>query len=253
LHSSLWTGLIVLTAGCTLVGSVSGPRDSSDDETSEAHKIADNGPGVLLEVNARDSSLAVIRVTSGRRVLAGGPSLSLLDGEAIGINVSKYSVSPVGAYTPGMVRVRFAVQLNNRLRGIALAPPTLASSGSAGALMLIPFLQQADAGSTPVFTGSDASVIVDGMQEVLVRPSDDWGGGGTADSEGYDFAQGKLCALRGPGCSRWEAFSPLVPGAESPAEVVGFDVAPEVGRFRVRLLVSAKLTPVGGDTTARHW
>jgi hypothetical protein len=81
------------------------------------------GSGVLVEVNTRQGRLSTHSLESKVATTSGaGVSFSLLDGESIDIRASDYSASAVGAYIPGMIRIRFQVNVTNRLSGVELVP-----------------------------------------------------------------------------------------------------------------------------------
>jgi hypothetical protein len=175
-----------------------------------------------------------------------GLSYSILEGSAIGLTVDNYSVSDVGAYAPGKVRVRFDVSVANQLPGVALVPSTLASTGlPAASLMLFPMLQTAQLTTGTVAVSQDGSILVNRSAHPVVLPSADWDGDGTARSLGFDFGADTACTAPAPGCTRWEALPPLASGETSPVRTVGFDLDPTVSGFRAWLLLRADLQSSG--------
>ncbi len=54
----------------------------------------------------------------------GGPSFSLIGGDAINLTASNFFASAVGQFTPGKVRVRFDLNVTNELSSVQLITPT---------------------------------------------------------------------------------------------------------------------------------
>ena len=198
--------------------------------------------GYLLEVDTRRRT-ARVETPRPSASAAGGPSFSILEGEAIGLEVRNYSVSDIGAFSPGKVRVRFDVSVTNRLAGVALEPPLTAEGGAVvPSLMFFPLMQSAAMTTGTTAVSADGAIVVDRASHPLVEPSVDWDGDGTlARWQGFDFAGDSGCTAPAPGCSRWEALPPLGPGETSPARTVGFDIDPTVSGFRAWLLLVANL------------
>ena len=205
------------------------------------------GAGYLVTDDASNRSVSIEPPRRKSAESAAGLNFSILQGEEIGLDVSNYSVSEVGALTPGKVRIRFDVSVTNRLPGVALVPPVVGSDDAAApALMFFPLLQSAalTTGSTEV--SQDGSVVVNRASRAVVEPSVDWDGDGSGHLNGFDFTGDSACTMPAPGCTRWEALPPLPPGASSPVQTVGFDLDPTVTTFRAWLLLAADLQ---GDTT----
>ena len=194
--------------------------------------------GYLLEVDTRRRAVRVAAPHEAQRAQQGiGPSFSILDGEAIGLTVNNYTVSEVGQYSPGKIRVRFDVAVANQLAGLALVPTAPRSS-----LMLFPLLQGARLTSGATAINEDGSILVNRRSDTVVEPSADWNGDGTQpQGRGYDFGGDSSCAAGSPGCTPWEALPSLLPGEQSPVQVVGFDLDPTVSEFRAWLLLAADI------------
>src|SRR5262245_58761017 len=61
--------------------------------------------GYVLDVDTRRRSVRVAAPSAPAGSGAAGVSYSILEGTAIGITVDNYSVSEVGAFAPGKVRI----------------------------------------------------------------------------------------------------------------------------------------------------
>ncbi len=230
-------GLAVLVA-CTAADLES--PSARDDATAFGAGGRTRG-GFLLEVDTRQRAVRVappadpVSAHSG-----GGPSFSILDGQAIGLTVENYTVSEVGQYFPGKVRVQFEVAVANRLPGLALVPPALGGAAPRSSLMLFPLLQGAKLTNGATAINEDGSILVDRRSATVVQPSADWNGDGNQPRwRGFDFGGDSSCAPGMAGCTPWEGLPSLLPGERSPGRLVGFDLDPTVSEFRAWLLLAA--------------
>jgi hypothetical protein len=201
----------------------------------------------LLRVNTRAGHVQVDAAHSPKGA-AGGPSFSILGSDAIGVSVSNYSTSAIGETTPGKIRVRFDIQLVNRLKDVTLMPAGGTTSTPGGQyLMLFPVVTQTTGSQEGFLASGDGTAVIE-QPDIAgeVSPSEEWNGDNT--TVWYDFTTNKPCPAEAPTCTRWEAFPPLAPGATSAPQTVGFDVDPTVGEFRAGLLLWATLDVGGTDT-----
>lgn len=205
--------------------------------------------GALLEVDVLGRRVRMATPEAEPAHSPGGPNFSILEGRSIGLEIRNYTVSAPGEFRAGKVRVRFDVSVSNLLPGVVLVPPALGGAAApARSLMLFPILQSGTLTTGTTTVTDDGSVLVDRGLQAVVEPSEDWDGEGTpSDRQGFDFAGDSICTIPAPGCSRWEALSPLASGASSASHSVGFDLDPTVAGFRAWLLLAADIR---GDTTS---
>lgn len=186
------------------------------------------------------------------------PAYSILGADAIGLTVTDFYASPVGAIQPNKIRVQLDVQVLNKLVGYDLDTPTFPEppSGEAG-LMLIPYSSVIASTSGGVSVTGDGTVIVGLPSSGLVLPSIDWNGHATPDRPAFPAAPGSgglphsffndasCSVVPDPGaasdCFRYENFGRLAAGTLSGVRRVGFDIDASVGQFRALLLVTADL------------
>jgi hypothetical protein len=180
-------------------------------------------------------------------------SQSIVAGDVVNLTTSNFSASPVGQFTPGKVRVKFDVNITNRLASVQLITPTFPTppAGVIGVL-LFPFSTNVTTTTGGTSTGGDGTtIIIDLPNYGQVAPSTDWDGDGTPGSGApFNFFNDAACGPSDNDCYRWSAFaSPLAAGATSGNRTVGFDIDPTVANFRARLIVAADLANSGPAPT----
>lgn len=169
---------------------------------------------------------------------------SLLGGDVIELTASDYSASASGQFTPGKVRIRFKLNITNKLSGVELITPTFPTppTGETG-VFLFPFEYAVTATAGGVAVGGEGNeVIVTTPRGGAVAASSDWNGTGSQGSgEPFNFFNDVGCGPTANDCFRYETFNPIASGGTSEAREVGFDIDPTVGDFRVRIIVAANL------------
>ena len=183
----------------------------------------------------------------------GGPSFSLIGGDAINLTASNFFASAVGQFTPGKVRVRFDLNVTNELSSVQLITPTFPPPppGVSG-ILIFPFATHVTVTSGGVSVGgSGDSLIIELPNRGEVAPSTDWDGDGTAGSGApFNFFNDVGCPAGSNDCYRWEAFAqPLAAGATTAARTVGFDIDPTVANFSAKIIVAADLQNSGPAPT----
>lgn len=204
----------------------------------------------VFDVNTAEKTVKVIAPDGGivnaslRGGEGDGPNYSILAGDVVELTTSNYNASAVGAFTPGRIRVTFDVNITNRISAINLITPTFPTppAGVTGVL-LFPF-EAANIVSTGGTTvgGDGTEIIVEQPSRGAVNPSVDF------DGEPFNFFNDGGCAAgNNDDCYRYQTFAtPLLGGATSESQTVGFDIDPTVYRFRARLIVAADIAPSGG-------
>lgn len=229
------------------------------DNGSPADPVVPNEPGgnprfraaaFVFDVNTAEKTVTVTAPAGG--VISpsmegnadGSPNYSILAGDVVQLSTSNYQASAVGAFTPGMIRVTFDVNITNRISAINLITPTFPAppAGTTGVL-LFPFEAAtivSTGGATPGGDGTD--IIVEQPSRGTVFPSIDFEG------EPFNFFNDGACAVgNNDDCYRYQTFGqPLLGGGTSEAQTVGFDIEPTVYRFRTRLIVAADIAPSAG-------
>lgn len=167
------------------------------------------------------------------------PDLSILAGDVVDIIVDPASLVflPVGAFTPGLVRVQFDVAIRNKLSALSVVTPTFPTPPPlTQGLLLLPI--ETVVTETPgSVTGSGANLVVELPNTGSVAPSVDF------DQPPFNFFNDRACGPQDNDCYRYETFpSPLLGGALSTFRTIGFDVEPTVSTFRARLLLAGDVT-----------
>jgi len=183
----------------------------------------------------------------------GGPSFSLIAGDAINLTASNFFASAVGQFTPGKIRVRFDLNVTNELSSVQLITPTFPPPppGVSG-ILIFPFATHVTVTSGGVSVGgSGDSLIIELPNRGEVAPSTDWDGDGTPGSGApFNFFNDTGCPAGSNDCYRWEAFAqPLAAGATTAARSVGFDIDPTVANFSAKIIVAADLQNSGPAPT----
>jgi hypothetical protein len=193
----------------------------------------------------------------------GDVNFSILAGDAITLTTSNFSASTVGQYTPGKVRVKFDVNITNKLGSVELITPTFPTppAGILG-VYLFPFQTVVTTTSGGTSVGGDGTdVIIELPSYGLVESSIDWNGNATDASSApggtpFNFFNDDAgCGAGTDDCYRYEVFGEALAGSEigipaaatSTARTVGFDIDPTVGNFRARLIVAADLRNASGS------
>jgi hypothetical protein len=171
--------------------------------------------------------------------LNSAPTYTVLGGDAVGLSVSNYQASAVGAFTPGKLRITFDLGINNRLAGIRLVTPTFPAPpvGVTG-VQAFPFQMSvtSTSGSVEKGTSNNETVITPSLG--LVVPSTDW------DGDPHNFFNDTGCPVTTTDCFRYESFGVIGPLGSSMEQRIGFDVDPTIAIFRVRVLLVADLENV---------
>lgn len=196
----------------------------------------------------------------------GGPDLSIVTGDVVELTTANYQSSVVGAFEPGKVRVSFDVNVTNKISSIELITPTFPQppAGTSG-ILLFPFSTNVVTSSGGTSVGGDGTeVLVEQPSYGAVRPSIDWdgapfnffnddascsgtSGGGSAGGSPNDPNTPAPAPDSNSDCYRFQAFvAPLLGGATSEGQRVGFDIDPTVGSFRARLIVAADIRAGSG-------
>ena len=177
----------------------------------------------------------------------GGPSFSLIGGDAIDLIASNFAATGVGTggALPGKIRVSFDLAVLNQLNGVDLITPTFPTPppGVSG-IIIFPFATHVTVTNGGVSVGgSGDSVIIELPNRGEVAPSTDWDGDGTAGSGApFNFFNDTGCPAGSNDCYRWEAFAqPLTSGSVSASRKVGFDIEPTVANFSAKIIVAADL------------
>ncbi len=216
----------------------------------------------IVDVNARTGKVAISLPEGSTRnaptlSLDGveRPNLSLLGGEAVQLVASDYFASTVGEALPGLLpnrmRVTFRVKIVNKLPGVRFITPTWPVAPAAGVILFpLDYVPTISEGSA--IGGADNVITVEQPSRAgSIVPSINWNGadetgGGTTGGAPYSFFNDADCGLATSNdCFRWEAFEAEIlpnPG-ESTERTIGFDIDPQVGQFRVRMIVAADLAP----------
>ena len=209
------------------------------------------GAAFIFDVNSTKKSVGVTAPTTTIRSpisaaslnlgANSGRSYSVLGGDAVGLSVSNYQASAVGAFTPGKLRITFDLGINNRLAGIRLVTPTFPAPpvGVTG-VQAFPFEINvtSTAGSVGQGTANNENVLTPSLG--LVVASSNW------DGNPYNFFNDTGCPVTATDCFRYESFGEIGPLSSSTTQQIGFDVDPTVAIFRVKVLVVADLENVGG-------
>ena len=210
------------------------------------------GAAFIFDVNATKKTVGVTAPTTTIRSpisaaslnlgVNSGRSYSVLGGDVIGLSVSNFQASAVGAFTPGKLRITFDLGINNRLAGIRLVTPTFPAPpvGVTG-VQAFPFQMSvtSTSGSVEKGTANNETVITPSLG--LVVPSTDW------DGDPHNFFNDTGCPVTATDCFRYESFGVVGPLGSSMAQRIGFDVDPTIAIFRVRVLLVADLeNNVGG-------
>jgi hypothetical protein len=193
-----------------------------------------------------------------------GPSFSILAGDAVQLTTSNFFASNVGDFTPNKVRVKFDVNITNRLSSVELITPSFPTppAGTQG-VILFPFENVVTVTSGGTSVGGDGTdVIIELPSHGQVAPSTDWNGTANdatsaAGGDPFNFFNDTGCGTGSNDCYRWEAFGEslsggatgIPAGGTSTARTVGFDIDPTVGNFRARLIVAADLRNSGPAPT----
>ncbi|MDZ4862491.1 MAG: carboxypeptidase-like regulatory domain-containing protein [Gemmatimonadota bacterium] len=245
-----WSALRIISvlalAGCEAQLRTLGPEFPPDDTGSPV------AAAFLARVDLRQGKVTITgpgSAIAAAGITGAGPAFSLVGGDVVLLTTSNFATSPVGAFTPGKVRVTFDIAVTNRLNSVDIAGPTLfplPPPGTTG-MLLFPYdiaVATTSGGSSTGGSGNDVIVVLPSFG--LVAPSPDW------DGAPFNFFNDSSCT-GGNDCYRWEEFAaPLVAGSSSLSRRVGFDIDPTVGQFTARLLVAADIVnqslPTGSIT-----
>ncbi len=206
-----------------------------------------------VDISAPQTTLNGFNSPPARSGGPGGPSFSLIGGDAINLTASNFFASAVGQFTPGKIRVRFDLNVTNELSSVQLITPTFPPPppGVSGVL-LFPFATHVTVTSGGVSVGgSGDSLIIELPNRGEVAPSTDWDGDGSPGSGApFNFFNDTGCPAGSNDCYRWEAFAqPLAAGATTAARTVGFDIDPTVANFSAKIIVAADLQNSGPAPT----
>lgn len=251
-------GVVALgLAACIAAGATACARDvptgaAPSLPTTPTLPIAYRNAAFTLSVNAIQKRVSVSaptatltqRVTAGARALAGGVQPSLLGGDVIDLVVTNYTAGLVGEEQPGKIAVRFDLQVINRLDGYQLTTPTFPSPPSGVDGMLAFPIEVSVLTSSGGVTSAGNEVTVTSPRFGKVVHSRDW------DGELHNFFNDTGCPSTATDCYRYEPFGSVPPLGSSPARRVGFLIDPEVGDFRVKVIVAADLVPALSPTRA---
>jgi hypothetical protein len=203
------------------------------------------------EVSLNSMGGAAIKGPNGMsNIVLPDPDFSLVGGDVVDVTTSNFFASTVGQFQPGKVRVRFDVNLTNKLNGVELLGPTVFPTPPAGTTgpLLFPYaitVATTSGGTSTGGQGNDVIVILPSYG--LVAPSSDWNGAP------FNFFNDTGCPSGGTtpsDCFPYEEYAPPIsPGATTPANTVGFDLDPTVGQFTAALIVAADLHNAGAAPT----
>jgi hypothetical protein len=269
-----WTAALITTAAAGLIGCQSGDQTGT---TPTLPQDPGGNPGLkqsafIFDVDTRSGTVTVSQpiknLTMGSAIAQGairgpaGISYSILAGDAITLTTSNFFASTVGQYTAGKVRVKFDVNITNKLGSVELITPTFPTppTGIKG-VFLFPFQTVVTTTSGGTSVGGDGTdVIIELPSYGLVAPSIDWNGNATdatsaPGGDPFNFFNDTGCGAGSNDCYRYEVFGEALSGGElgipaaatSTARTVGFDIDPTVGNFRARLIVAADLRNASGS------
>jgi hypothetical protein len=230
--------LLAGLAGCT--AELKYPGDLGPSDPSLPPPPGPARAAFLAEVNVRDGVVHILAPELQAGLLrTDDPELSLVGGDAVTLVSSNFSASPVGAFTPGKIRVRFDLAVNNRLGQVSLAGPSAfpAPPPVTTGPLVFPYDIAVAATSGGSSSGNN-DIIVVLPSRGLVAPSTDW------DGAPFNFFNDADCAAPTAvsDCFRWEEYpGPIVSGATTAGRQVGFDIDPTVGQFTARILVAADI------------
>jgi hypothetical protein len=211
-----------------------------------AFTLAVNAVRQQVTVSAPTASVTAPIMQPGTPTAAAGQR-SLLGGDAIELVVTNYRSGAVGAVVPGKIQVLFDLQVINRLSTYRLSTPTFPTppSGVTG-LLAFPIEITVLASSGGVTTINN-EVLVSSPRFGRVVHSNDWNG------DLHNFFNDAGCPATATDCFRYEPFGSIEPLASSTPQPVGFLIDPEVGDFRVKVIVGADLiaaaSPLPGTIT----
>ena len=160
---------------------------------------------------------------------------SLLGGDAIELVVTNYSSGAVGAVVPGKVQVLFDLQVINRLATYRLSTPSFPTPPSGVSGLLAFPIEITVLSSSGGVTSVGNELVVSSPRFGRVVHSNDWNG------DLHNFFNDTGCPLTATDCFRYEPFGTIEPLASSQPQRVGFLIDPEVGDFRVKVIVGADL------------
>lgn len=206
----------------------------------------------VFDVNTAEKTVVVTAPSGGvisaslegNLIEDGSPNYSILAGDVVQLSTSNYQASAVGAFTPGLIRVTFDVNITNRISSINLITPTFpAPPAGVTGVLLFPFEAATIVSTGGATVGGDGTdIIVEQPSRGTVVPSIDFEG------EPFNFFNDGACAAgNNDDCYRYQPFGqPLLGGGTSESQTVGFDIEPTVYRFRTRLIVAADIAPSAG-------
>lgn len=187
------------------------------------------GRAVALDV---DLDSFTVRQVSGTGSVVGGANAAMgLSFALLGHNEVTTTITNVTTQnltSPHRVRIKFDLSLTNNLSGADLVPATFPEPPTAQ-VVAFPF-----------------STEPSSWFNISVRTTGDWNGTGQPGSGApwNFFNNDHHCFGSTPpsDCYRWEAFGAvLAAGATSAPRNVGFDIAPNIRRFRVYVVVAADI------------
>jgi hypothetical protein len=216
----------------------------------------------ILDIDARTGKVKVTKPVGGVNAAAsfapeiGGPSLSIVGGDVVDISVANFAASLVGAACagnilpgqPGKVCTTVDLSITNKLASVQLVGPTvfpIPPASTSGAL-LFPYeiTVTTTPGGATGGNGQGNDVLVENPAYGAVVPNDVW------DGSPHNFFNDAGCPPASNDCYHYEEYpSPIVAGATTNGQKVGFFTDATVGQFRVRLLVAADLQNSGAAPT----
>jgi len=182
------------------------------------------------------------RVAAPSALVGSRVNPSLLGGDAVDLVVTNYTAGVLGEVVPGKIRVTFDIQIINRLGGYRLDTPTFPTppSGVSGVLAFPIEISVLNSSGGVVSSGNEITVSSPRFGRVV--HSSDWEG------ELHSFFNDTGCPSTASDCFRYEPFTAIEPLGSSPPQRVGFLIDPEVGDFRVKVIVGADLVPAAAPT-----
>jgi TolB protein len=185
------------------------------------------GRAVALDVDLDSFTVRQASGSGGATVASAmGLSYALLGHNEVTTTVSNVTTQEL--HSPHRVRIKFDLSLTNNLSGADLVPATFPEPPTAQ-VVAFPF-----------------STEPSSWFGMYVRTTSDWNGTGQPGSGApwNFFNNDRRCFGATPpsDCYRWEAFGEvLAAGATSAPHNVGFDIAPNIRRFRVYVVVAADI------------
>ncbi|MEZ4424691.1 MAG: PKD domain-containing protein [Gemmatimonadota bacterium] len=247
-QAGLWVSsfMLIAAAACSdsepVVGPLLPPAPPENPEIVSAAWIADINKiegTVKITPPARGYDPQIIADFFG--LAPDHPEFSILAGDVVDVLADPASLnfSPVGQFSPGLIRVTFDVAIRNKLSAVDLIQPTFPTPppSTSGAL-LFPFetIVTTTTGGVTGGQGDGTGVIVELPNQGNVAPSVDF------DGAPFNFFNDSACGPTDNDCYRYEEFGvPVVGGSTTAFQTIGFDAEATVSQFRARMIVAADL------------